>query len=73
MECSCRSIVGYSFGTIRKMKPEIIKPVVDEMFELLKNIEFKLPIYKIFNLSEVAAAHKLMENRQHYGKILLKP
>ncbi|MFJ6266183.1 quinone oxidoreductase family protein [Lysinibacillus xylanilyticus] len=69
---SCRNVKGFSLGTTRASKPEMLQQVAQEMFALLKDESFQVPIANIFNLEDMQKAHDLMESRQHQGKILIK-
>ncbi len=46
---------------------------VRDVFELVKNGKLKPIIDKIFPLKDAALAHKYMEERKNFGKIVLKP
>ncbi|WP_227395948.1 quinone oxidoreductase family protein [Jeotgalibacillus aurantiacus] len=69
---SCRSVLGFSFGTTRKKKPEMLKEVSEEVFKILSDGSLNIKIGEQFNLEDANQAHILMESRQHVGKILLK-
>jgi len=69
---SCRNIKGFSLGTTRKLKPELLQQVAQNIFTILKNESFQVPVAKVFALEDMQEAHKLMESRQHQGKILIK-
>lgn len=69
---SCRNVKGFSLGTTRASKPEMLQQVTEEMFALLKEESFQVPVAKIFKLEDMQKAHDLMESRQHQGKILIK-
>lgn len=69
---SCRNIKGFSLGTTRKHNPERLAPVVEKVIELLELKQITLPIAQVFNLSDAAEAHKLIESRNYKGKVLLK-
>ena len=68
---SCRNIKGFSLGTTRALKPELLQQVAQDIFSLVKD-SFQVPIAKIFTLEEMKKAHEFMESRQHQGKILIK-
>lgn len=63
---------GFSLGTTRASKPEVLQQVAQEMFTLLKDESFQVPIANIFALEDMQKAHDLMESRQQQGKILIK-
>ncbi|WP_155592580.1 quinone oxidoreductase family protein [Lysinibacillus cavernae] len=72
LHSSCRNIKGFSLGMTRASKPEILQQVAQDIFTLLKEDSFQVPIAKVFALEEMQKAHELMESRQHQGKILIK-
>ncbi|MER1956961.1 MAG: zinc-binding alcohol dehydrogenase family protein [Solibacillus sp.] len=69
---SCRSVKGFSLGTTRKLKPEIIRPFAEKMIDQFASQSLHLNIDRIFPLENVTQAHQYFEQRQHNGKILLK-
>lgn len=69
---SCRNIKGFSLGTTRKHDPARIKPIAEKVIQLFDANQVSLPIAKVFELSEAAAAHQLIESRSYKGKVLLK-
>lgn len=69
---SCRNVKGFSLGTTRKHQPEHLAPVAEKVCKLFEDGLVKLPISQVFDLSDAAKAHDLMESRHYQGKILLK-
>ncbi|RKL66240.1 quinone oxidoreductase [Salipaludibacillus neizhouensis] len=69
---SCRNIKGFSLGTTRKHNPVRLAPVAEKVIELFESKQITIPIAQVFNLSNVAEAHKLIESRNYEGKVLLK-
>lgn len=72
LHSSCRNIKGFSLGTTRNLKPELLQQVAQNIFTILKNESFQVPVAKVFSLEDMQKAHKLMESRKHQGKILIK-
>ncbi|WP_025115582.1 quinone oxidoreductase family protein [Lysinibacillus fusiformis] len=72
LHSSCRSVKGFSLGTTRDLRPEMLQHVAQHIFTLLKEDSFQVPIAKIFSLEDMQKAHELMESRQHQGKIVIK-
>jgi len=72
LHSSCRNIKGFSLGTTRNLKPELLQQVAQNIFTILKNESFQVPVAKVFTLEDMQKAHKLVESRQHQGKILMK-
>ncbi|MEK5428889.1 quinone oxidoreductase family protein [Cytobacillus sp. FSL R7-0680] len=71
LHSSCRSVLGFSFGTTRKKRPDTIKPVADEVFKLLVNGDVQVKVGAEYSLYEVKKAHEMIENRENNGKIVL--
>jgi NADPH:quinone reductase len=69
---SCRNVKGFSLGTTRKHRPELLAPVAEKVLELFASKEISLPIARIFDLRDAAKAHKLIESRVYEGKVLIR-
>lgn len=69
---SCRNVKGFSLGTTRKHRPEVLAPAAGKVIDLFASGTLMLPIEKIFDLSEVEQAHDLIESRKYEGKVLLR-
>lgn len=69
---SCRNVKGFSLGTTRKHDPVRLAPFAKKVIELFESKQITLPIAQVFNLSDAAEAHKLIESRNYEGKVLLK-
>jgi putative PIG3 family NAD(P)H quinone oxidoreductase len=54
-----------------KEKASIARAVHERVWPLLESRQIKIVVYKIFQLSEAAEAHRTMERGEHIGKILL--
>ena len=68
---SCRTIKGFSLGTTRQIKPEMIRPYAEQMIAAIANGTYSLNISAIYPLDDVVQAHENFEKRVHNGKILL--
>ena len=69
---SCRSVKGFSLGTTRKLRPEMIRLYAERIIDLFTSGALHLQVDQIFELKDVKKAHETFEKRQHTGKILLK-
>lgn len=62
-------------STLRKreysFKKKLAQSVLQHVWPLIKEGKFKPVIYKIFPFNEAAAAHRLLEESEHTGKIVL--
>jgi|SRR6185437_5163373 len=52
-------------------KKKLTQSVLQHVWPLIEEGKFKPVIYKIFPFTEAAAAHRLLEEREHTGKIVL--
>jgi len=69
---SCRNVKGFSLGTTRKHRPELLAPVADTVIKLFASKKVILPVAQIFDLRDAAKAHELIESRDYEGKVLIK-
>lgn len=68
-----RSIIGFSFGHYRKLRPELISQTMQRVIAMVENDQLTMVIDSCFELEEAAAAHHYLESRSAVGKILLFP
>ncbi|TWT16145.1 NADPH:quinone oxidoreductase family protein [Planomicrobium sp. CPCC 101079] len=73
LHSSCRSVLGYSTGTYRKLRPDFLQESADKVTDLLLQAKLKILISKRYPLAEAAQAHSHIESRKSIGKILLIP
>ncbi|UII55820.1 zinc-binding dehydrogenase [Cytobacillus spongiae] len=71
LHTSCRSILGFSLGTTRKLRPLLLKETANEVIPMLANRELVIQIGEEFDLKEAAKAQSLVENRLSTGKVIL--
>ncbi|WP_020060918.1 quinone oxidoreductase family protein [Bacillus sp. 123MFChir2] len=71
LHASCRSVLGFSFGTTRKKRPYLLGHTAEQIFPLLSNGRLQIKIGKRFSLQDARKAHEWIEGRQSTGKILL--
>ncbi len=68
-----RSVIGYSSGHYRGNRPETLRPAVEACFRAIASKDLKVPVSKTFPMKDAAEAHRFIELRKSFGKILLKP
>lgn len=71
LHSSCRSVLGFSIGTAKKLKPQILNDTAEKVFEYMSEGLLTIPISATFKLQDAAEAHRLIESRKNTGKILL--
>jgi NADPH2:quinone reductase len=72
LHASSRSVLGYSMGTNRRYRPEVLRDSVEKVIELVATGQLRMVIGRRFALAEAAEAHRWVESRQSTGKVLLK-
>lgn len=68
-----RSIIGFSFGHYRKLRPDRISQTMKRVITMVKKNQLTMVIDSCFELKEAAAAHHHLESRKAVGKVLLFP
>lgn len=71
LHSSCRSVLGFSFGTTRKERPYLLSDTANHVLRYLADNQLKIKIGRRLNLSEASEAHRLVESRNSIGKVLL--
>jgi NADPH:quinone reductase len=71
LHSSCRSVLGFSLGTTRQIRPETLKDTAQQIIRFIVEGKLKFEIAHRFPLEEAISAHKLIESRASTGKILL--
>ncbi|NEU31376.1 NADPH:quinone oxidoreductase family protein [bacterium LRH843] len=73
LHSSCRSVIGYSTGTHRKLRPDFLKEGTNAITDLLVQGDLTMHISKRYSLEEAGEAHAHIESRKSTGKVLLIP
>lgn len=71
LHTSCRSVLGFSFGTTRKKRPHLLQHTADQVFHYLRSGDLQIKIGKRFSLQDAGKAHEWVESRQSVGKVIL--
>jgi NADPH2:quinone reductase len=71
LQGSCRSVLGFSFGTLRSTRPQEVRGIMQAVITLLAQGKIRMMVGKQFPLAEAAEAHRYIESRKSTGKILL--
>lgn len=71
LHSSCRSVLGFSFGTTRNSRPELVQETAEKVMGYLQDGLLDMKIGKRFALKDAAEAHRLVESRLGTGKVLL--
>ncbi len=68
-----RSVIGYSSGHYRNVRPEALRPSIEGTFRAIAEKKIKILVSKTFAMKDASDAHRFIESRKSFGKILLKP
>lgn len=71
LHSSCRSVLGFSLGTTRAKRPELLRDVAAKVLPMIASGALQIMIGHIFPLHEAAQAQRIVEGRQSRGKVLL--
>jgi NADPH2:quinone reductase len=66
-----QSILGFSFGHYRRYRPEDIRDTMDSVINLVAAGKIEMQIAKRIPLKNVQRAHRLLENQEVLGKLIL--
>lgn len=69
---TCRSVLGFSLGTTRKNRPELLRQPAEKVLNYLAAGKLDMKIGHRFQLNEAAEAHRLIESRESVGKVVLE-
>ena len=72
LHASCRAVLGFSLGTTRNHRPELLSGTAERIMSYLAEGRLNMKIGKRFKIEEVAEAHRFVENRRSTGKVLLE-
>jgi NADPH2:quinone reductase len=68
-----RAVIGYSSGHYRANRPATLRPSIEGAFHAIADKKVKIAVSKTFPLREAAEAHRFIESRKSFGKILITP
>ncbi|WP_369899910.1 zinc-binding alcohol dehydrogenase family protein [Bacillus manliponensis] len=71
LHASCRSVLGFSFGTTRKKRPHLLRHTAEQVFHYLQSGALQIKVGKRFSLQDAGKAHEWVESRQSVGKVIL--
>ena len=67
------SVVGFYLGRLMALRPDYVRECVDELVALWRRGVLRPVVGATFPLEQAADAHRLIEERQHVGKVVLVP
>jgi NADPH2:quinone reductase len=66
-------VVGFYLGRLMRHKPELVRKAIGELLPLWESGALRPLVGSTFPLAEAPAAHRLIEERRHVGKVVLVP
>jgi NADPH2:quinone reductase len=67
------SVAGFYLGRLMQLAPEIVREAAAELVGLWEQGAIRPVVGSEFPLADAAAAHALIEDRRHVGKVVLVP
>ena len=67
------SITGVFLGAELTVNPQRVRPLIARLIERVASGELRVVTDRIFPLAEAAEAHRYIESRQAFGRVLLRP
>jgi NADPH:quinone reductase len=67
------SVTGFYLGRLMQLAPEIVREAAEELVALWEQGAIRPVVGSEFPLADAAAAHALIEDRRHVGKVVLVP
>jgi NADPH2:quinone reductase len=67
------SITGVFLGAEFAMQPQRTRTLIESLLSRVASGELRASIDRVFPLSEAADAHRYIESRQAFGRVLLRP
>jgi NADPH:quinone reductase len=66
-------VVGFYLGRLMRHRPELVREAIGELLPLWEAGALRPLVGSTFPLAEAPAAHRLIEERRHVGKVVLVP
>jgi NADPH2:quinone reductase len=66
-------VVGFYLGRLMRHRPELVAQAIGELLPLWEAGALRPLVGSTFSLAEAPAAHRLIEERRHVGKVVLVP
>jgi NADPH2:quinone reductase len=67
------SVAGVFLGAELVIQPERVRPLIADLIGRVARGELQVAIDRTFPLADAAAAHRYIESRQAFGRVLLVP
>ena len=67
------SLTGVFLGIEMALNPTRVRPLVEDLIARVASGELRVVIDRTFPLAEAADAHRYIETRQAFGRVVLAP
>jgi NADPH2:quinone reductase len=67
------SLTGVFLGAEMGRDPDRVRPMIERLLQRVADGELRVVIDRVFPLAEAADAHRYIESRQAFGRVLLRP
>jgi NADPH2:quinone reductase len=67
------SITGVFLGAEMAMNPQRVRAMIERLIDRVASGELKVVVDRVFPLAEAADAHRYIESRQAFGRVVLVP
>jgi NADPH2:quinone reductase len=67
------SITGVFLGAEMAMNPPRVRAMIERLIARVASGELKVAVDRVFPLAEAADAHRYIESRQAFGRVVLVP
>jgi NADPH2:quinone reductase len=66
-------LVGFYLGRLMRLRPDVVRVAIGELVALWEQGAIRPVVGAEFPLAEAPAAHRLIDERKHVGKVVLVP
>jgi NADPH2:quinone reductase len=66
-------LLGFYLGRLMRLRPDVVRAAIGELVALWEEGAIRPVVGAEFPLAEAPAAHRLIEERKHVGKVVLVP
>ncbi len=67
------ALVGFYLGRLMRLRPDVVRAAIGELVALWEEGAIRPVVGAEFPLAQAPAAHRLIEERKHVGKVVLVP
>ena len=68
-----RSVIGFAMPYLVARRPDLYEHRQRELWRLHANGHLRAAVHRTLSLDEAAEAHRVIEDRENLGKVILEP